>query len=43
MNVQIRGIFLDDLASLWEVAYRNPNAEWTKWNGPYFKDVLPTR
>lgn len=43
MNVQIREIFLDDLASLWEVAYRNPNAEWTKWNGPYFKDVLPTR
>ncbi|GMA70426.1 N-acetyltransferase [Leuconostoc litchii] len=41
--ITLRKFKTDDLALFWDIAYSDPNAEWTKWNGPYFKDILPTR
>ncbi|QEA58627.1 GNAT family N-acetyltransferase [Leuconostoc koreense] len=41
--IELRQFKTEDLALFWEVAYSDPQAEWTKWNGPYFKDVLPTK
>ncbi|MDN2453097.1 GNAT family protein [Lactobacillus sp. UCMA15818] len=43
MNIEIREFLLEDLESFWGVAYSNPDAEWTKWNGPYFKGKLPKK
>ncbi|WP_125581349.1 GNAT family N-acetyltransferase [Lacticaseibacillus suibinensis] len=42
MTVTIRPLRADEQTTLWQLAYSNPNAEWTKWNGPYFHDVAPT-
>ncbi len=39
--IKLRQFKTEDLALFWETAYSDPQAEWTKWNGPYFKDVLP--
>ena len=41
--IKLRQFKTEDLALFWETAYSDPQAEWTKWNGPYFKDVLPKR
>lgn len=41
-NLQIREIEIEDLEKIWELSYRD-NLEWTKWNGPYFKDPLYTK
>ncbi|UQS84719.1 GNAT family N-acetyltransferase [Apilactobacillus apisilvae] len=43
MNLKIKKIQKSELEKFWEVAYKNKNAEWTKFNGPYFKDKLPEK
>ncbi|MGR8824532.1 GNAT family N-acetyltransferase [Leuconostoc mesenteroides] len=41
--IKLRQFKTEDLALFWETAYSDPQAEWTKWNGPYFKNVLPKK
>lgn len=41
--VEIRTLKESELAEFWQVAYANPDAEWVKWNGPYFHDTLPKK
>lgn len=43
MPVIIRAMRADEVEPFWHLAFSNPAAEWTKWNGPYFHDQLPTR
>lgn len=42
-KIEIRPLKRTELAEFWQLAFSNPNAEWTKWNGPYFHDQLPSR
>lgn len=43
MKLTLSELQPNEVADFWQLAFSNPNAEWTKWNGPYFHDVLPTR
>lgn len=43
MTVTIRALRKEEAAQFWQLAFSNPDAEWTKWNGPYFHDQLPTK
>lgn len=42
-NIEIRPLRQDELTQFWQLAFSNPQTEWTKWNGPYFHNVLPTQ
>lgn len=42
MTVMIRPLKRLEAHRFWTLAYSDPEAEWTKFNGPYFQDVLPT-
>ncbi|WP_125710392.1 GNAT family N-acetyltransferase [Lacticaseibacillus porcinae] len=42
MTVTIRPLNRAEAHRFWTLAYSDPHAEWTKFNGPYFQDVLPT-
>jgi RimJ/RimL family protein N-acetyltransferase len=42
MTVMIRPLQRTEAKQFWTLAYSDPEAEWTKFNGPYFQDVLPT-
>ncbi|MEH7385084.1 GNAT family protein [Bacillus sp. JJ1521] len=35
-KVILRQLEKDDLPTLWEMRYANPNPEWKKWDAPYF-------
>lgn len=41
-NIEIRPLRENELKQFWQVAFSKPEAEWTRWNGPYFHDVLPS-
>ncbi|TPR13295.1 GNAT family N-acetyltransferase [Apilactobacillus timberlakei] len=43
MSIFLKKITKNDLETFWNVAYKDQNAEWTKFNGPYFKDKLPAK
>lgn len=43
MRVEIKPLTVVDVAEFWNLAYSDPQAEWTMWNGPYFQDELPSR
>lgn len=40
-DLEIRRFESDDLEYLWQIAFSNPDAEWTRFNGPYFEDKMP--
>lgn len=42
-GVAIRPAQPEDLEEFWEIAFSDPNAAWTKLNGPYFHDDLPSK
>ncbi|MQS96960.1 GNAT family N-acetyltransferase [Companilactobacillus halodurans] len=42
-EVKIRQAQPEDLEEFWELAFSNQKAKWTKLNGPYFHDDLPTK
>ncbi|MDE3294970.1 GNAT family N-acetyltransferase [Lacticaseibacillus rhamnosus] len=42
MTVTLKHFQTEDLETLWKVAFSDPDAEWHKWNGPYFNDKVPT-
>ncbi|KRL41213.1 GNAT family N-acetyltransferase [Lacticaseibacillus manihotivorans] len=42
MSVAIRPLQAKEGHQFWQLAYSDPKAEWIKFNGPYFRDVLPT-
>lgn len=35
-KIKIRPLQSNELKSFWQLAFSNPHAEWTKWNGPIF-------
>jgi len=41
-TVKIRPVQPTELTTLWQIGFSNPQAEWLKWNGPYFHDELPS-
>lgn len=43
MEITLRPLTHDQLGAFWQVAFSDPHAEWTKWNGPYFHEETPTR
>lgn len=43
MQIILKELQQDELTDFWELAFSNPHAEWTKWNGPYFHDKLPSK
>ncbi|MDC7954181.1 GNAT family N-acetyltransferase [Liquorilactobacillus mali] len=43
MKITLKMLQRDELSDFWDLAFSNPNAEWTKWNGPYFHDKLPKK
>lgn len=40
--IELKNLDKKRLKEFWQIAYSNPNAKWTEYNGPYFEDVLPT-
>lgn len=42
-RVELRQAQPEDLESFWQLAFSDSNAAWTKFNGPYFHDVLPSK
>lgn len=42
-SIEIRPVRMEELTTLWQVGFSDPHAEWTKWNGPYFHDQLPSQ
>ncbi|HIY91821.1 MAG TPA: GNAT family N-acetyltransferase [Candidatus Companilactobacillus pullicola] len=42
-KVELRQAQPEDLEEFWELAFSDPNAGWTKLNGPYFHDDLPSK
>jgi hypothetical protein len=42
-KVELRQAQPEDLEEFWQLAFSDPNAGWTKLNGPYFHDDLPTK
>jgi len=42
-TITIRPVRPEELTTLWQRGFSDANAEWTKWNGPYFQDQLPTQ
>lgn len=43
IEIELKPLRHDQLGEFWQLAYSNPHAEWAKWNGPYFRDEMPTR
>ncbi|BDZ31809.1 GNAT family N-acetyltransferase [Lactiplantibacillus brownii] len=41
--VKIRPVQASELTQLWRLGFSQPQAAWTQWNGPYFKDQLPSQ
>ncbi|TOY85003.1 GNAT family N-acetyltransferase [Levilactobacillus brevis] len=42
MAVRLKPLASEEVAAFWQLAFRDPQAEWTQWNGPYFHDHVPT-
>ncbi|MFD1419789.1 GNAT family N-acetyltransferase [Lactiplantibacillus songbeiensis] len=42
-TVKIRPVKPTELDELWQIGFSHPDAEWLKWNGPYFHDTLPSQ
>lgn len=42
-TITIRPLQRAELTTLWQLGFSDPNAEWMRWNGPYFHDQLPTQ
>jgi len=42
-KVGIRQAQPEDLENLWETAFSDPEAAWTKYDGPYFNNKLPSQ
>lgn len=42
MTVTIRPLRHDEVRQFWQLAFSDPNAEWAKWDGPYFEHQPPT-
>ena len=42
-EVKIRPLRPEEVEEFWEIAFSNKDAKWTKFNGPYFNDVLPSK
>ncbi|MFH5811635.1 GNAT family N-acetyltransferase [Companilactobacillus sp. FL22-1] len=42
-EVKIRPTRPEEVEELWEIGFSDPRAEWTKFNGPYFNQKLPTK
>lgn len=43
MQIALKQLSEKDLLPFWQLAFSDTNAEWTKWNGPYFHDKLPEK
>ncbi|MCD2256741.1 GNAT family N-acetyltransferase [Agrilactobacillus fermenti] len=43
MQIKIRQLKSSELQDFWQLAFSDPKAEWTQWNGPYFHDHLPSK
>ncbi len=43
INIELKPFRKSDLTDFWQLAFSDDEAEWTKWNGPYFHDKLPTQ
>lgn len=43
MKITLKELQNNELSAFWELAFSDNNAEWTKWNGPYFHDKLPSK
>jgi len=42
-QIKIRPVKATELDDLWHVGFSHPEAAWRKWNGPYFRDELPSQ
>lgn len=42
-KIKIRQIQPEEVEEFWQIAFSDPNAAWTKLNGPYFHDELPSK
>ncbi|KRN99335.1 GNAT family N-acetyltransferase [Companilactobacillus kimchiensis] len=42
-EVKIRQLQPEEVEEFWQTAFSDPNADWTKLNGPYFHDDLPSK
>lgn len=43
MAIILKELTQTEAQMFWELAFSDINAEWTKWNGPYFHDKLPKK
>ncbi|HJE96463.1 MAG TPA: GNAT family N-acetyltransferase [Ligilactobacillus acidipiscis] len=43
MKVTLKELQFNELLDFWNLAFSDTDAEWTKWNGPYFHDKLPSK
>lgn len=43
MIIELKKLSIEQASDFWELAFSDSEAEWTKWNGPYFYDVLPSK
>lgn len=43
MKITLKELQNNELSAFWELAFSDNNAEWTKWNGPYFHNKLPSK
>lgn len=43
MTVKLSSLKATEVDEFWQLAYGDAEAEWLKWNGPYFHDEVPTR
>lgn len=42
-EIKIRPVKPEEVEAFWEIAFSDPEAEWTKLDGPYFHHDLPTK
>ncbi|NLR08981.1 MULTISPECIES: GNAT family N-acetyltransferase [Lactobacillaceae] len=42
MTVTLAPLTAAEAPAFWQLAYSDPQAEWCKWNGPYFHDAMPS-
>lgn len=42
-EIEIRPARPEEVEEFWETAYSDPDAEWAKYNGPYFNNKFPSR
>lgn len=43
MKITLKELQENERLAFWKLAFSDPDAEWTKWNGPYFHDELPSQ